>query len=96
MAWLPGVCHWWMRVVLLGSSTDLVLITWAEAPLFWSSSLRICLAPACWEMLGTSTHCCLPGESQGWGSLVSCRLWGRTESDTTEAMQQQHTLQRTV
>ena len=27
----------------------------------------------------------LPGESQGWGSLVSCHLWGRTESDTTEA-----------
>ena len=26
-----------------------------------------------------------PGESQGWGSLVGCRLWGRTESDTTEA-----------
>ena len=26
----------------------------------------------------------LPGESQGWGSLVGCRLWGRTESDTTE------------
>ena len=25
----------------------------------------------------------LPGESQGWGSLVGCRLWGRTESDTT-------------
>ena len=22
---------------------------------------------------------------QGWGSLVGCRLWGRTESDTTEA-----------
>ena len=21
----------------------------------------------------------LPGESQGWGSLVGCRLWGRTE-----------------
>ena len=21
---------------------------------------------------------------QGWGSLVGCRLWGRTESDTTE------------
>ena len=20
----------------------------------------------------------------GWGSLVDCRLWGRTESDTTE------------
>ena len=27
----------------------------------------------------------LPGESQGRGSLVGCRLRGRTESDTTEA-----------
>ena len=27
----------------------------------------------------------LPGESQGRGSLVGCRLWGRTEWDTTEA-----------
>ena len=27
----------------------------------------------------------LPGESQGRGSLAGCRLWGRTESDTTEA-----------
>ena len=27
----------------------------------------------------------LPGESQGQGSLVGCHLWGRTESDTTEA-----------
>ena len=26
----------------------------------------------------------LPGESQGWVSLVGCHLWGRTESDTTE------------
>ena len=24
----------------------------------------------------------LPGEPQGWGSLVGCRLWGRTELDT--------------
>ena len=28
----------------------------------------------------------LPGESQGWRSLVSCRLWGRTELDTTEQL----------
>ena len=28
----------------------------------------------------------LPGESQGWGSLVGCRLWGRTELDTTEVI----------
>ena len=27
----------------------------------------------------------LPGESQGQESLVGCCLWGRTESDTTEA-----------
>ena len=26
----------------------------------------------------------LPGESQGLGSLVGCRLWGCIESDTTE------------
>ena len=31
-----------------------------------------------------STPVFLPGESQGWGSLVGCRLWGRTESDTAE------------
>ena len=28
----------------------------------------------------------LPGESQGWRSLVGCHLWGRTESDTTERL----------
>ena len=27
----------------------------------------------------------LPGESQEWGSLVGCHLWGHIESDTTEA-----------
>ena len=27
----------------------------------------------------------LPGESQGRGSLVGCRLWGHTESEMTEA-----------
>ena len=27
----------------------------------------------------------LAGESQGRGSLVGCCLWGRTESDVTEA-----------
>ena len=31
----------------------------------------------------------LPGESQGRGSLMGRRLWGRTESDTAEATQQQ-------
>ena len=27
----------------------------------------------------------IPGDSGGQRSLVGCRLWGRTESDTTEA-----------
>ena len=27
----------------------------------------------------------VPGESQGQASLMGCRLWGHTESDTTEA-----------
>ena len=27
----------------------------------------------------------LPGESQGWGSLLGCCLWGHTELDMTEA-----------
>ena len=36
----------------------------------------------------------LPGESQRRGSLVGCCLWGRTESDTTEATSQQQQQQR--
>ena len=31
----------------------------------------------------------LPGESPGQGSLVGSRLWGCTESETTEATKQQ-------
>ena len=31
----------------------------------------------------------LPGESQGLGSLVGYCVWGRRESDTTEATYQQ-------
>ena len=38
-----------------------------------------------WRRKWQSIPVFLPGESQGQGSLVGCRLWGRTESDTTEA-----------
>ena len=34
----------------------------------------------------------LPGESQGWGSLVGCGPWGRWESDTTERLRFQFLL----
>ena len=38
-----------------------------------------------WRRKWQPTPVFLPGESQGWGSLVGCRLWGRTELNTTEA-----------
>ena len=37
-----------------------------------------------WKRKWQPTLVFLPGESQGWGSLVGCCLWGRTELDTTE------------
>ena len=42
-----------------------------------------------WRRKWQPTPVFLPGESQGWGSLVGFRLWGRTESDMTEATEQQ-------
>ena len=38
-----------------------------------------------WRRKWQPTPVFLPRESQGQGSLVGCHLWGRTESDTTEA-----------
>ena len=35
--------------------------------------------------MATHSSVLRPGESQGRGCLVGCRLWGLTESDTTEA-----------
>ena len=37
-----------------------------------------------WRGKWQPTPVFLPGESWGQGSLVGCRLWGRTESGTTE------------
>ena len=37
-----------------------------------------------WRRKWQPTPVLLPGESQGWGSLVGCRLWGHTQSDMTE------------
>ena len=37
-----------------------------------------------WRRKWQPTPVFLPGESQGRGSLVGCRLRGRTESDTNE------------
>ena len=37
-----------------------------------------------WRRKWQPTPVFLPGESQGWRSLVGCCLWGRAESDTIE------------
>ena len=37
-----------------------------------------------WRRQWHPTPVLLPGKSHGWRSLVGCRLWGRTELDTTE------------
>ena len=71
-------------------------IPWMEEPgrLQSMGTLRVRYDPASslslvtfmhWRRKWQPTPVFLPGESQGWGSLVGCRLWGLTESDTTEA-----------
>ena len=42
-----------------------------------------------WKRKWQPTPVFLPGESQGWESLVGCHQWSRTESDTTEVTWQQ-------
>ena len=75
-------------------------IPWMEEPgrlqsmgsprvgLDWATSLSL-FSFMHWRRKWQPTPVFLPGESQGRGSLVGDRLWGRTESDTTEVTQQQ-------
>ena len=49
----------------------------------WATSLSL-FTLLHWRRKWQPTPVFLPGESQGWGSLVGCHLWGFTESDTTE------------
>ena len=51
----------------------------------WATSLSL-FTFMHWRRKWQPTPVFLPGESQGWGSLVGCHLWGRTESDTTEVI----------
>ena len=50
----------------------------------WATSLSL-FTFMHWRRKWQPTPVFLPEEYQGQGSLVGCRLWGRTESDTTEA-----------
>ena len=54
----------------------------------WATSLSL-FTFMHWGRKWQPTPVLLPGVSQGRGSLVGCCLWGRTESDTTEATYQQ-------
>ena len=49
----------------------------------WATSLSL-FTFTYWRRKRQPTPVFLPGESQGRGSLMGCRVWGRTESDTTE------------
>ena len=50
----------------------------------WATSLSL-FTFMHWRRKWQPTPVLLPGESQGWGSLVGCHLWCRIESDMTEA-----------
>ena len=57
---------------------------------FWlsmiiSSSIHVAIKAIILLFFGQPTPVFLPGESQGLRVLVGCPLWGRTDSDTTEA-----------
>ena len=49
----------------------------------WATSLSL-FTFMHWRRKWQPTPVFLSRESQGWGSLVGCCLWGCTESDTTE------------
>ena len=78
------------------SSTPAWKIPWTEEPgrlqsmgslgvgHDWATSLSL-FTFMHWRGKWQPTPVFLPGESQGGGILAGCRLWGRTESDTTEA-----------
>ena len=78
------------------SSTPARKIPWTEEPGRLQSMGSLGVGHNCatslslftfmhWRRKWQPTPVFLPGESQGQGSLVGCRLWGRIESDTTEA-----------
>ena len=53
-------------------------------PVFFPEHLHPYVGKISWRREWQPTPVFLSGESQGWRSLVGCRLWGRTELDTTE------------
>ena len=102
---LDIVIAWMEKTMATHSSTLAWRIPWTEDPgglqsmgswrvrHDWATSLSLFIFMH-WRRKWQPTPVFLPGEFQGWRSLVGCRLWGHTELDTTEAtsQQQQHSL----
>ena len=97
---------WFPEKAMASHSTTLAWkIPWAEEPgglqtmgslgvrHDWETSLSL-FTFMHWRRKWQPAPVFLPGESQGWGSLVGCHLWGCTESDTTEATWQQQQQQQ--
>ena len=61
----------------------------------WVTSLSLFIFMH-WRRKWQPTAVFLSGESQGRRSLVGCRLWDLTESDTTEATQRRQQQQRSL
>ena len=88
--------HWLEKAMAPHSSTLAWKIPWMEEPgrlqsmgslrirYDWATSLSL-FTFLHWRRKWQPTPVFLPGEFQGRGSLVGCRLWSRTELDTTEA-----------
>ena len=93
--WLP-FAYYWEKAMAPHSSTLAWKIPWTEEPgglqsmgplrvgHDWATSLSL-FTFMHWRRKWQPTPVFLPGESHGRWSLVGCRPWGRTESDTTEA-----------
>ena len=62
----------------MDNQQDILYSTWNSAECYVATWMGQ------WRRQWHPTPVLLPGESHGWRSLVGCRLWGRTESDTTE------------
>ena len=73
---LPGKSHGWRSLVGCSPCRREELDATERLPFHFTFKH--------WGRKWQPTPVFLPGESHGQGSLVGCRLWGHTESETTE------------